>query len=52
MQQDNDAKDTANKTKDFIREKKCKVFDWSSQSSDLNPIENSFHLPPLETNNN
>ena len=38
MQQDNDPKHTANKTKDFIRGKKWKVLDWPSQSPDLNPI--------------
>ncbi len=42
MQQDNDPKHTANKTKDFIREKKWKVLDWPSQSPDLNPIEQHF----------
>lgn len=39
MQQDNDPKHTAIATKDFFRAKKWKILDWSSQSSDLNPIE-------------
>ena len=38
MQQGNEAKHTANTTKDFIREKKWKVLDWPTQSPDLNPI--------------
>ena len=44
MQQDNDPKHTANTTKNFIREKKGKVLEWSSQSPDLNPIENALYL--------
>ena len=44
MQEDNDPKHTANITKDFIKEKKWKVLDWSSQSPVLDPIEHAFHL--------
>ena len=36
MQQENDPEHTADRTKDFIREKKWKVLDWPSQSPDLN----------------
>ena len=44
MQQDNDPKHTAKTTKELIRVKKWKVLDWSSQSPDLNPIEQAFYL--------
>ena len=44
MQKDNHPKHNANTTKVFIREKKWKVLDWPSQSTDCNPIEHAFHL--------
>ena len=53
LQQDNDPKHTANTTKDFIMEKKWKVFEWPSQLPDtrqsLNPIEYAFHLLKRQT---
>ena len=44
MQQDNDPKYTANKTKDFIKGKNWKVLDWPSQSPDFNLIEDALRL--------
>lgn len=43
MQQDNDSKDIANTTKDFIRGNKT-ALNWPSQSPDLNITEHAFHL--------
>ncbi|KAK3516106.1 hypothetical protein QTP70_005388 [Hemibagrus guttatus] len=40
FQHDNDAKHTAQATKEWLRKKYFKVLEWSSQSPDLNPIEN------------
>ena len=44
MQQNNDPKHTVNATKELIRGKMWKVFDWPSRSHDLNPMEHAFHL--------
>ena len=40
FQHDNDPKHTAMATKEWPRKKHLKVLEWSSQSPDLNPIEN------------
>lgn len=44
MQQDNDWKQTANWTKEFITRKKYKVLLWQRLSSDFNPTEGAIHL--------
>ncbi len=43
LHQDNDPKHPASSIKEFIRAKKWKVFDLSSQSPDLNQIKHEFH---------
>ncbi len=40
FQHDNDPKHTSRATKECLRKKHFKVLEWSSQSPDLNPIEN------------
>ncbi|KAJ4942049.1 hypothetical protein JOQ06_011919 [Pogonophryne albipinna] len=40
FQHANDPKHTARATKEWLRKKHFKVLEWSSQSPDLNPIEN------------
>ena len=40
FQQDNNSKHTAKTTKEWLRDKSLNVFEWPSQSPDLNPIEN------------
>ena len=44
LQMDNDPKHSAQATKALLKQKKWKVLEWPSQSSDLNPIEHCFHL--------
>ncbi len=38
----NDPKHTAKATKEWLKTKHIKVLEWSSQSTDLNPIENMW----------
>ncbi len=40
FQHDNDPKQTAKATKEWLKKKNIKVLEWASQSPDLNPIEN------------
>jgi transposase len=40
FQHENDPKHTARATNEWLRKKHFKVLEWSSQSPDLNPIEN------------
>jgi transposase len=39
FQQDNDPKNTAKTTQEWLRNKSLNVLEWPSQSPDLNPIE-------------
>ena len=39
FQHDNDPKQTAKRTKEWLRRKSVHVLEWPSQSPDLNPIE-------------
>ena len=43
FQHDNDLKHTAKATQAWLRKKNINVLVWSSQSPDLNPIENPWH---------
>jgi hypothetical protein len=44
LQQDNDPKHTSRVAKDFIKENGIRTINWPSNSPDLNPIENMWHL--------
>jgi len=44
LQQDNDPKHTSRVAKAFITDNRVNVIEWPSNSPDLNPIENMWHL--------
>jgi hypothetical protein len=44
FQHDNDPKHTCNKVKNYLNNKQMRVLKWVSQSPDINPIENGWHL--------
>ena len=48
LQQDDDPKHTAKKTKNFLQDCETEVLEWPPQSADLNPIEKFWSLLDAE----
>ena len=51
LQQDNDPKHTAKKTKKFLLDCEIEVLEWPPQNTDLNPIENLWSFKFIRCRN-